>query len=353
LTEHRGEVFAALLFASWVLIAARDQGRTAMRARARLFPRLAAILAATLAACGTPPANTADDASKSGGAAASGAPASGAAGSEAAQSAAAPADGYVFKKKLPAVGSRFAETETTARTLALVVDRGNPDGTEHRRERSTREVRDKTVEVLATNAEAVTKVKVTYKDYSKVEKKDANETASQEPVIGKSYVVEAKDGTVSVLSDTGSKVSAEEEKAVNADFKSLGKPDAFQKGLPDTPIKIGDTVDSLAQALEERFRSGGLGTKASISNVTVKLVKVNDDGAMKSGVFEFTLDLRIDMGTAAYSRQMAGQVEVRMDDGMTLAYSVKAPSGVTSRNGMGGRLGLDGTSATEMSRKPL
>lgn len=242
-------------------------------------------------------------------------------------------DGYVFKKKMPAVGAKFVEEELKTMSLTLNVTPPKAGAKAIKVVKSERESVEKAVEVLAVSADAVTKVKVTYKAHSKIETEGGVDTPKTSPVAGKSYVVESKNGAVSVLSDRGAPVPEAEAKEVKGDFKSLGRPDRMQNALPDTPIKVGDKVESLAQALRDRMSKDDEddeSTKVTVEKSTITLARVNDAGPVKTGVFSVQLDLLMEKPEMVMRMKMAGEVEARMDSGQVVSMSFQAPLMVNS-----------------------
>lgn len=343
-----------------------------MRARTIWFSRSAAVAAAiSLAACGesaAPPVKTADDApggsttpapteaaapSSAPTAAATAAPTTVMVGAPA--TTAAPAvDGFVFKKKVPAVGTKVIETESKTTNLTLDIT-PKPKAKAVKVVRSERAAIEKTVEVLAVSADAITKVKVTYKTHSKVETKDAKESATTSPVTGKTYVVEAKDGAITVLTDKGAAVPADEAKAVQDDFKKLGKPNDLAKSLPDTPLKVGDRVDALGQAFQARMTKDDDGnTKTTVESTSVTLARVNEKNGSKTGVFDLAFDLTVQKDTMVIRMKVKGVVEVRMEDGFPVSMSMQAPVTVTTPDGAPGvKISGSGVNTMEGTRQVL
>ena len=246
-------------------------------------------------------------------------------------------DGYVFKKTMPAVGAKVAEKETKTMNLTIEVGGKTPKDKLAKVVKGEKKTIDKTVEVLAVSADAITKVKVSYKDHSKVESKDGADKTTKAPVMGKTYVVEAKDGAVNVTTEKGVPAPAEEAALVQDDFKRLGKPNELQSALPATPLKIGDKVDSLGQSLRDKVAKDDDGkTKTTVESSSVTLAKVNESGGSKTGVFDVILDLAMDQGGMIIKMKMKGQVELRMDDGFPVSMSFQAPITVSTPAGAGG-----------------
>jgi hypothetical protein len=314
--------------------------------RIQYVPLFALLAAATLgAACQTPPAE-----SPSAGPAASAqptaappepaapAPATSEPASPAPPATSAPASapatgGHVFRVKVPAVGTRALETETDTMSLAISVFLPNAKAP-HKSDMSEREVTEKIVEVLAANADAVTKVKVTYKAHSKVKKEDGADTSKPSPVQGKTYIVEGKDGTVQVTLPGGSPAPEEAAKLVAKDFKRLGKPDRMQKAMPSTPIEVGARVDSLGEALrEDLVGDDEPDATATIDKSIVTLTAVREEGGAKLGVFDVELEVLATKKDLAMRFSVKGKVEVGLADSIPVAMSFESPVAAASTSG--------------------
>lgn len=251
--------------------------------------------------------------------------------------ATAPADGIVFKKKAPAVGTKVSESKIKTMSLTVTVAGAKASDPGVKVKFNEREGVEKTVEVLAVSGISVTKVKVAYKESTKVESKDGAEKTIKSPVIGKTYIVEAKNGAVSVLTEQGAPVPAEEAKEVQDDFKNLGKQDDMQSVLPETPLRVGDQVDAIAEGLRTKLSSGDDGkTKTTVEKSSAKLIKINDKGGTKTGVFKIELDVVIDKSGMVIRMKMEGEVELRAEDGFPVAMMLTAPAAVASAPGAKG-----------------
>ncbi len=248
----------------------------------------------------------------------------------AAPESAPPSGGHLFRVKIPAVGTRTLEVATNTMSLSLSILLKNAKDPV-KSEMNEREVTEKVVDVLAANAEAVTRVKVTYKAHSKVKKEDGADKSKPSPVQGKTYIVEEKDGTVHVTLPGGSPAPAEEAKFVAKDFKRLGKADPMQKALPSIPIEVGARVDSLGEALKERLAGGdGAGATATVDKSVVTLTAVRDEGGAKVGVFDIALDVQVKDKDLVMGFAMKGKVEVGLADGIPVAMSFESPVAVAS-----------------------
>lgn len=232
--------------------------------------------------------------------------------------------GWVFKKKLPAVGASALEKESTAMGMNMSITPKAGAKAEKLVMVDNAKI-ERTVEVLAVSADAVTKVKVSYKSYETTKTKNGADEPGKVSLAGKSYVVEAAGGTTTVTTADGGAPPADEVKAVKKQFKSLGRPDSLSKALPDTPIKVGDRVDSVAEGLKDRIKEDEGGKeKVTVSKAVVKLTAVKDTPAGKVGVFEYSFDLAIDVQIMVVKMPAKGVAEIRIRDGAPLHITMKA-----------------------------
>lgn len=125
----------------------------------------------------------------------------------------------------------------------------------------------KTVEVLASGADAVTRVKLTYVENAKLSHTAGKETTKGAAVVGKSYVLELKDGQLLVTLDGGGKPTAEEIALVTDDNKRFGKPDTMAAALDGMTFKLGEKTPVPADKLNGAFGEDNL--KATAVSMTL------------------------------------------------------------------------------------
>ncbi|MBK8254169.1 MAG: hypothetical protein IPK82_16070 [Polyangiaceae bacterium] len=259
------------------------------------------------------------------------------------------ADGaYMFRRKAPAVGAKVLEKEVKLMNMALQISivKGKTEKTSINENSTT----ERTVEVMAVSNDVVTKIKVTYKSYEKAKKKDGKPEPSKVNLTGKTYILEAKDGAVTVSTQGGAAAPEEEAKAVKKDFKNFGKGDSMSKALPDKPIRVGDRVDSIAQAFSDRFSEDDSGKeKATVEKAVVTFSAVKDTPGGKVGVFDYSFDLAIDNGLMIIRMPIKGQAELRMEDAMPTAVNMKSPINVSSQ---GGSITGSGDANMSLTRQP-
>ena len=238
--------------------------------------------------------------------------------------------GWLFKKKLPAVGAKALEKESKAinMALAMVLKAGAKPEKLTMVDTTTAE---RTVEVLSVSADAVTKIRVTYNSYKAESKKNGTVEPAKAELAGKTYIVEASGGTTTVTNSSGGAPPEEEITAVKKDFKKLGQADSMSKSLPDTPIKVGDRVDSVAQGLKDVFaKDGSSKEKATVEKALVTFKSVKDSPGGKIGVFEYSLTIVLDAGAMTIRMPATGQAELRIKDGVPVRITMKSPLTVSS-----------------------
>jgi hypothetical protein len=145
----------------------------------------------------------------------------------------------------PKVGQTFVRTMAYKMNADVVLKFAGQTLEEHRND-STFTVR-KSETVLATNGDAVTKLKVAYEliDRKIVITEDGipeEQKPEKSPVVGRTYVVTAENGSVKVTDPAGLKPSFEEIDIVQGDYEGLGEPDSYLQFLHQKTVQIGEPL---------------------------------------------------------------------------------------------------------------
>ncbi len=257
------------------------------------------------------------------------------------------ADEIVFTKKVPAVGTIVEEKQSMQMEMELVLDmKGSKPITIEIGKTDTQVKREK---VLATDGKATTKLEVTYVSKEEMEKEKGTEKTKTSPVLGKTYVVELKDGKPYVTTDKGLPAPPAEAAIVAKENKSIGKPEPTTEGMPDGPIKVGEKVDSLARAIKERVNEGD----AEISDVSVKLKEIRTGDGGKEGVFEVAITFSMDKPGEPMKMKMelSGTMSLRRDDTWPVSLELGGPitMGGHDESTKGGPPGMTGKGKVKMS----
>lgn len=257
-----------------------------------------------------------------------GAPEGGAGGKEASL------DTIKFKKKDWNVNSSFTNNSNVDVTLEMTKPKASSF--------TSKDAKTAKVDILAADGKTILKTKVTFSAYSKVETNDGKTKDSTPPVTGKSYVAEFKDKKIVILDESRKKVSAKEEKAVKSEVNDiLGKPDPLITALPGGPMKVGDTADSLSEALRELLAEGE-NDKVELTEPHVTLSKIEMQGSDKVGVFDMKAKINFKQGFSMVM-DLTGTMTVRESDGKVTNMTLKGPLTMTG----GGITAAGNVSATQ------
>lgn len=242
--------------------------------------------------------------------------------------------GITFKAKAPAVGDKTDEKKVSDLKMTMSIEMGPKPKT---MELAENETSTKKTEVLAVDGKAVTKAKITYADYKKVETEDGKEKKKPpSPLAGKTYVLELKDGKTVATDEKGGKLPKDEETKVLQKNRHFGKPDPVLDGLPTESLKPGDKADKMAKALEQYFADDDDSAKdpPAVTDVTVKLDSIEKDGDDQVGVFsvKLTLSSKDNKGPVSMKMPLEGKVKVRAKDGFTTSIDLKGPLSVSSND---------------------
>jgi hypothetical protein len=256
-------------------------------------------------------------------------------------------DEITFTKRVPAVGTVAEEKQSMEMKMELTLDMKGSKPITVEIERSETQV--KREKVLASDGKVTTKLEVTYVSKEEIDKEKGTEKKKSSPVSGKVYRVEAKDGKPYVTTDKGGPVPPNEAAVVAKGQKSIGKPDPVFEGMPDTPIKVGDKVDSLAKAIKERLSEDT--DDGEVTEVSVKLKEIRSTDAGKEGVFEvaMTLALKKKGDPLDLRMELTGTMVLRKDDTWPTELTLAGPITMSSAEGKGKSPGFTGKGTMKMA----
>ena len=249
--------------------------------------------------------------------------------------------GVLFSKKVPGVGAK--RTEDAKNEIEVQIEAKRAGRVIHSGAFKKNEREKKRVEVLAANDTAVTKVKVTY-----LEKFDAEAEGKAalkrkpSPVSGKSYTVEAVNGSVEVHSDSGGSVPSKEKKIVADDFKDLGKPDKFTSFIQSRPLLDGEKLLVTADIVREMFGSKD-GDEMSVDSATFTFRGTRTEGPLTYGTFDVSFKLTAspkdqDLGMVM---DLEGKVTVDTATSWPIEMNLKGPLTMKGKSDKAG-VELDG-----------
>jgi hypothetical protein len=173
-------------------------------------------------------------------------------------------------------------------------------------------------EVLGVDGLRVTKLRVIYEARSETDGvSGGSKTKRSSPVVGKTYIVDLADAGVGITDPKGKRPPPDELAIVEKDYRSFADDDVMARGIPDTPLRVGDSVPSLANALRERaIRQGSPAN--SETNVDVKVDSLVSGG----GEVVFKMNATFALGSAGITVPMIGTMNVRVADGFISAFAM-------------------------------
>jgi hypothetical protein len=258
--------------------------------------------------------------SGSAGAPASGAPSNSGSATPTTASAPAPSNEITFTKQKQAVGTGWDETSTEEEELSTTKPQNAVDTEVHKKALRR--------DILAVAGNRISKIRLTYGDRSGVETYNGKERPSKGAVSGKTYIAEYKGNKVVVADDKGNSrdVTVSEEREVKTDVRAwLGKPDPVLTDIPGTVMKLGDAADSMADVLRDFFSWDIYAVE--LSEASVKLQRVSDEGAYRAGVFDVKVKVTAKGSVLESVYDLAGTMTVRADT--TRLTSVRLAGPVT------------------------
>ncbi|MFO0588576.1 MAG: hypothetical protein U0441_13590 [Polyangiaceae bacterium] len=304
---------------------------------------LFAVTSLALAACGHKTDASPEKAAVSGTPAGSGAAAP-------AGTTAAAANMLTITGVAPAVGDKREDKESSNMDMTLSITMGakSKELKMNMVESTTRQE-----EVLAVADKAVTKAKVTYVDKTKSQTEDGKEKkAKKNPLVGKTYILELKDGKLAITDEKGKKVPKAEEDQIRKDNSHFGKPDPFTSAIPTKPMEVGKPVPELSTAIQEQMAahdSSNEKDKLNVGDVEVKLASIEGSGADQQGVFDVKLTLsspKSGKNPFEMKIMMAGQLKVRAKDGWPTSFKASGP---LEMGEAGGKKGISGSGTLQLT----
>ncbi|WP_342378622.1 hypothetical protein NVS55_04460 [Myxococcus stipitatus] len=233
-----------------------------------------------------------------------------------------------FTKKAPVVGSR--EENQTRMEMAFDFKATAPSIEPIPIVASTTVIETQVFTVLAVKGNAVTRAQVAYGEMDEVKMEDGKEVRSPAPVSKKTYVGEFKKGSVVVTNAQGKPVPDAEQAKVREDLKGLGREDPLVAAFPTEPLKVGDSVQAVADAFEEELQATAP-EGMSYNDTRVELTEVRDDARGPMGVFAVSTTI-----VAVESEESPVSMEIRAKGSL----HVLADGTVVTEISMGGPVKL-------------
>jgi hypothetical protein len=235
--------------------------------------------------------------------------------------AVAAAAGVTFTKKNRVVGSTWDETETTDSTFNMTKPKVL----------SVSESSKRTChfEVLAAESGSkITKVKVSFKENTKVETQDGKQKTTTNPTQNNAYIAEFKDGKIVATDENRKKIGSREERAVKGAVEDwLGKADPVMKAVPGIPVKIGDDQSAIGEIVRDLIAEGD--DKVDMTGVSAKLTSTGTTGTAPTATFTVTANASTKTEGRTLTLNLTGAVVLRTDTGHLVSVNFAGPATVS------------------------
>jgi hypothetical protein len=232
------------------------------------------------------------------------------------------ADAIAFGSYTPKVGDRRTERINTDTRFDVTITAAGASQVLKVSQRDSRTVK---IEVLEVSGGKESKLRVTYDAIESTETKgEASVKTRGKDLLGRTFIVEARSGKPEVSLPDGTKAPKVLGEMVAEHFEDLGKPETITQALPKRPLKAGETLEGLGDAIVARFAQGA--KKAPhFTGGRATLEKIEGAGADRVGIVAFELGADIDQDGIVIKLAMKGTLRVRASDGRMSNMSIDAP----------------------------
>ncbi len=161
-----------------------------------------------------------------------------------------------FNAISPKVGQTYVRTTNYKMDVDVILKFAGESLQEHNNVSSVTVRKAETV--LETNGDAINKLKVVYEviDRKSVITEDGiaeNKKAEKSPIVGRTYIVTCRSGSVKVTDVHGLKPSETEIEIVQNDYAALGEPDSFLQFLRQKTVQVGEPLQMPGVLAESIF----------------------------------------------------------------------------------------------------
>ncbi len=229
----------------------------------------------------------------------------------------ADAEGVTFKLQVPKPGATRTDHQSMSLEVHIVATRGEQTD----RVTSTEgNVERKHVVSLASNAEGITKKKVTYVEMTKKKAQGPQSMTKKSPLTGKTYIIELKAGKTAFAREDGTKVSEVELEALREENKDFGKNNQLSKLLPNRPLLPGEVIPITPEDMRGIFGPGD-----GMTSVTLQFIDVEGTGADRVGKFKLGMTVdSVDNGLRTLI-PLEGHITIRADTAWPVKMLLEGP----------------------------
>jgi hypothetical protein len=226
-----------------------------------------------------------------------------------------------FTKTAPAAGMSHVVRSWVGLRMLFSVDHGGAAVTT---ERVSGELDERREDILTAANGATTKVKVGFLHKQATVVENGVEKTRPSVVAGKSYLVEAKDGSLYITTEQGRRVSQAEGDTIAPGYEDLGQPDPIFSSFPARPIAVGENVDAIVTRIEDDVVRGSQG-HVGFGGASATLSGTRNVGGQTCGVFAVHLSMAYKLEKVENRSDMTGELVVRTADTQPVSLSLQGP----------------------------
>jgi hypothetical protein len=233
--------------------------------------------------------------------------------------------GVVFGRSAPKVGTVFlTESQQTLR-----VELEQRQGKQKVQLVQASSQRTKTrITILAVSGTAVTREKVEYLEGRSEQRLGDRVQDVPSPLVGKTYVLEARQGSLRATGADGAPVSDYESERLAQNHPNLGRPSGFIAILPDRPLTVGERLTPDAGALADAFGKRGV----EVRDASLVLESAGE-GVGQFAVSFVLIETRENTTTET---TLGGSVMLQADTSWPLETKLRGPVRVTGPDELSG-----------------
>jgi hypothetical protein len=273
------------------------------------------------------------------------APAASGAASGAASAAAAPgvldrlkdvvSSEVTLQHKAPAVGDKRKVEETGEITMQMMMGKQEMKFTE-------KTAAKRTEEVLAVDGSTVTKLKVTYELNSKESIDDKKTRKTPDLLSGKTFILEAVKGQVTVTQEGGKPVVGPAKTALLKEFKTFGQPDKIQTAINGRKLKMNEPIPELSAAFDEQMKATMDDGRGGLVMDSSRILLKRKDGDF--AIFEAVVNAHLTKGMMrGVAFQTTSELAVHVTDARQIKTTTRGTIGLSPEEKAKSKASLDGT----------
>ena len=233
--------------------------------------------------------------------------------------------GVVFRRRVPQPGTVIVARRHQRSRLELSQRRGGKrmtvvQGTDQR-------VETRTTVLVATDA-AVTRKRVEYVGGASEQRIGDRVQRVPNPLLGKTYVLEARDAGLHVGGSDGAPVSDYERELLEREHGNLGRPSAFAALLPRRPVAPGERLRPDPETLARAFGQAGV----QVRDASFVLQSLGEQDGRRLGTFRVAVTLVEEDEQTHRETRLGGRVVLRVDTCWPVAVELSGPIEIEGRS---------------------